>query len=134
MLYLCFFPLNLIYLLINIISICNFFPSIYLISGKRFYAHRICLLASSDAFRAMFDGGYRVSIYSCNILKCAVPWLQYPVINSSTRSLSLCSLFTFFLWWTTIPEKKGPNSYVVYWYMCACMHWSPSRKRWMSIY
>nr|GMD25066.1 ARM REPEAT PROTEIN INTERACTING WITH ABF2-like [Ipomoea batatas] len=28
-------------------------------SGKRFYAHRICLLASSDAFRAMFDGGYR---------------------------------------------------------------------------
>ncbi|KAL4588171.1 hypothetical protein LXL04_001052 [Taraxacum kok-saghyz] len=27
--------------------------------GKRFYAHRICLLASSDAFRAMFDGGYR---------------------------------------------------------------------------
>ena len=30
------------------------------ITGKRFYAHRICLLASSDAFRAMFDGGYRV--------------------------------------------------------------------------
>ncbi|KAJ8431291.1 hypothetical protein Cgig2_026267 [Carnegiea gigantea] len=29
------------------------------ISGRRFYAHRICLLASSDAFRAMFDGGYR---------------------------------------------------------------------------
>ncbi|KAK6135040.1 hypothetical protein DH2020_031218 [Rehmannia glutinosa] len=28
-------------------------------NGKRFYAHRICLLASSDAFRAMFDGGYR---------------------------------------------------------------------------
>ncbi|CAL5427725.1 unnamed protein product [Camellia sinensis] len=26
---------------------------------KRFYAHRICLLASSDTFRAMFDGGYR---------------------------------------------------------------------------
>lgn len=34
-----------------------------MLSGKRFYAHRICLLASSDAFRAMFDGGYRVSIY-----------------------------------------------------------------------
>ncbi|KVI03944.1 Armadillo [Cynara cardunculus var. scolymus] len=31
----------------------------FLIEGKRFYAHRICLLASSDAFRAMFDGGYR---------------------------------------------------------------------------
>ncbi|RVW55547.1 ARM repeat protein interacting with ABF2 [Vitis vinifera] len=31
----------------------------FLVGGKRFYAHRICLLASSDAFRAMFDGGYR---------------------------------------------------------------------------
>lgn len=31
----------------------------FLIEGKRFFAHRICLLASSDAFRAMFDGGYR---------------------------------------------------------------------------
>ncbi|TYG39300.1 hypothetical protein E1A91_D12G004700v1 [Gossypium mustelinum] len=31
----------------------------FLVEGKRFYAHRICLLASSDAFRAMFDGGYR---------------------------------------------------------------------------
>lgn len=30
--------------------------------GSRFYAHRIALLASSDAFRAMFDGGYRVCI------------------------------------------------------------------------
>ena len=33
-----------------------------LFSGRRFYAHRIALLASSDAFRAMFDGGYRVSL------------------------------------------------------------------------
>ncbi|PIN25860.1 Karyopherin (importin) alpha [Handroanthus impetiginosus] len=31
----------------------------FVVDGKRFYAHRICLLASSDAFRAMFDGGYR---------------------------------------------------------------------------
>lgn len=31
----------------------------FLVEGKRFYAHKICLLASSDAFRAMFDGGYR---------------------------------------------------------------------------
>lgn len=34
----------------------------FLLIGRRFYAHRICLLASSDAFRAMFDGGYRVSV------------------------------------------------------------------------
>ncbi|XP_057959324.1 ARM REPEAT PROTEIN INTERACTING WITH ABF2 isoform X1 [Malania oleifera] len=31
----------------------------FLVEGERFYAHRIGLLASSDAFRAMFDGGYR---------------------------------------------------------------------------
>ncbi|XP_054818516.1 ARM REPEAT PROTEIN INTERACTING WITH ABF2-like isoform X2 [Prosopis cineraria] len=31
----------------------------FLVEGKRFYGHRICLLASSDTFRAMFDGGYR---------------------------------------------------------------------------
>eukprot|EP00271_Cylindrocystis_brebissonii_P023021 TRINITY_DN9210_c0_g1_i2.p1 TRINITY_DN9210_c0_g1~~TRINITY_DN9210_c0_g1_i2.p1 ORF type:complete len:701 (+),score=157.95 TRINITY_DN9210_c0_g1_i2:238-2340(+) len=31
----------------------------FLVEGKRFFAHRIALLASSDAFRAMFDGGYR---------------------------------------------------------------------------
>ncbi|XP_047959366.1 ARM REPEAT PROTEIN INTERACTING WITH ABF2-like isoform X3 [Salvia hispanica] len=34
----------------------------FLVEGRRFYAHRICLLASSDAFRAMFDGGYRASV------------------------------------------------------------------------
>ncbi|KAE8703724.1 ARM REPEAT PROTEIN INTERACTING WITH ABF2 [Hibiscus syriacus] len=33
----------------------------FLVEGKRFYAHRICLLASSDSFRAMFDGDYRMS-------------------------------------------------------------------------
>lgn len=31
----------------------------FVIEGRRFYAHRIALLASSDAFRAMFDGGYK---------------------------------------------------------------------------
>jgi len=35
---------------------------LFFVAGKQFYAHRICLLASSDAFRAMFDGGYRVSL------------------------------------------------------------------------
>ncbi|KAL5701840.1 hypothetical protein ACHQM5_027133 [Ranunculus cassubicifolius] len=31
----------------------------FVVGDRRFYAHRIALLASSDAFRAMFDGGYR---------------------------------------------------------------------------
>jgi len=35
------------------------------VAGRRFFAHRIALLASSDAFRAMFDGGYRVDFINC---------------------------------------------------------------------
>ncbi|CAH2072881.1 unnamed protein product [Thlaspi arvense] len=31
----------------------------FLIDGKHFYAHKICLVASSDIFRAMFDGVYK---------------------------------------------------------------------------
>eukprot|EP00898_Chlorokybus_atmophyticus_P005667 jgi/Chlat1/6100/Chrsp40S05677 len=31
----------------------------FVVEGHVFYAHRIALLASSDTFRAMFDGGYR---------------------------------------------------------------------------
>mmetsp|Transcript_28271 Transcript_28271/g.76355 ORF Transcript_28271/g.76355 Transcript_28271/m.76355 type:complete len:682 (-) Transcript_28271:731-2776(-) len=31
----------------------------FVVDGKPFYAHRIALVASSDAFRVMFDGGYR---------------------------------------------------------------------------
>ena len=31
----------------------------FIVDGQPFYAHRIMLLASSDTFRAMFDGGYK---------------------------------------------------------------------------
>jgi hypothetical protein len=31
----------------------------FIVEGKKFHAHRIALLASSDAFNAMFSGGYR---------------------------------------------------------------------------
>ncbi|KAI9106366.1 hypothetical protein K1719_021894 [Acacia pycnantha] len=33
----------------------------FLVEGKRFYAHRSCLVASSDVFQAMFEGDYRES-------------------------------------------------------------------------
>ncbi|XP_020963707.1 ARM REPEAT PROTEIN INTERACTING WITH ABF2-like isoform X2 [Arachis ipaensis] len=33
----------------------------FLVEGKRFYAHRVCLV-KSDIFRARFDGGYRVGL------------------------------------------------------------------------
>lgn len=55
-------------------------------AGRRFYAHRICLLASSDAFRAMFDGGYRVSVY--------VYYLgpQPPLFNHLLFCICVCSV------------------------------------------
>ncbi|XP_010536264.1 PREDICTED: ARMADILLO BTB ARABIDOPSIS PROTEIN 1-like [Tarenaya hassleriana] len=31
----------------------------FLIDGRQFYAHKICLVASSDTFRALFDGFYK---------------------------------------------------------------------------
>lgn len=31
----------------------------FVVEGQKFYAHRIALLASSDAFRAMFNSGYK---------------------------------------------------------------------------
>lgn len=34
----------------------------FLVEGRKFHAHRIALLASSDAFRAMFSGGYREKV------------------------------------------------------------------------
>ncbi|KAB2632853.1 ARM repeat protein interacting with ABF2 [Pyrus ussuriensis x Pyrus communis] len=34
---------------------------------RRWYAHRTCLLASSDAFRAMFDGGMIFQFPLCSI-------------------------------------------------------------------
>jgi hypothetical protein len=55
----------------SFISPYNLFP----FAGKRFYAHRIALLASSDAFRAMFDGGYRVSSEAWHSTMCFC-WLE----------------------------------------------------------
>lgn len=34
----------------------------FIVEGRKFHAHRIALLASSDAFRAMFNGGYREKV------------------------------------------------------------------------
>ncbi|KAJ0501931.1 putative chromatin remodeling & transcription regulator BTB-POZ family [Helianthus annuus] len=54
-------PTSQVYLGKQYVNNPTFSDVTFLIEGKRFYAHRICLHASSDAFRAMFDGGYKVS-------------------------------------------------------------------------
>ncbi|KAJ6681354.1 ARM REPEAT PROTEIN INTERACTING WITH ABF2 [Salix koriyanagi] len=53
----------------------------FLVEGKRFYAHRICLLASSDAFRAMFDGGYREK----NAKDVEIPNIRWEVFELMMR-------------------------------------------------
>ncbi|KAK9067621.1 hypothetical protein SSX86_011732 [Deinandra increscens subsp. villosa] len=52
-------PISQVYLGEQYVNNSTLSDVTFLIEGKRFYAHRICLLASSDAFRAMFNGGYR---------------------------------------------------------------------------
>jgi hypothetical protein len=68
------------------VSLCNT-PTPPLCAGKRFYAHRIALLASSDAFRAMFDGGYRVSSEAWYDTMCFC-WLE-AVAYVRNRTLTL---------------------------------------------
>jgi hypothetical protein len=52
-------PISQVYLGEKYVNNSTLSDVTFLVEGKLFYAHRICLLASSDAFRAMFDGGYR---------------------------------------------------------------------------
>ncbi|OVA05484.1 BTB/POZ-like [Macleaya cordata] len=52
-------PTPQVYLGIQYVNNATLSDVTFLVEGKRFYAHRITLLASSDTFRAMFDGGYR---------------------------------------------------------------------------
>ncbi|KAL9232841.1 hypothetical protein vseg_007905 [Gypsophila vaccaria] len=52
-------PISQVYLGEQFVNSPTLSDVTFVVEGKRFYAHRVCLLASSDAFRAMFDGGYR---------------------------------------------------------------------------
>lgn len=55
----------------------------FLVEGTRFYAHRIALLASSDAFRAMFDGGYREK----EAKDIEIPNISWKVFESMMRCI-----------------------------------------------
>ncbi|KAH9625758.1 hypothetical protein KSS87_022311 [Heliosperma pusillum] len=56
-------------------------PPYFSVAGRRFYAHRIYLLASSDAFRAMFDGGYREK----DVKDIEIPNIQWNVFEFMMR-------------------------------------------------
>ncbi|GAB4840773.1 hypothetical protein Ancab_021535 [Ancistrocladus abbreviatus] len=55
----------------------------FLVEGRSFFAHRICLLASSDAFRAMFDGGYKEK----DAKYVEIPNIQWEVFELMMRFL-----------------------------------------------
>lgn len=50
----------------------------FMVEGRPLYAHRIALLASSDAFRAMFDGCYRERDVQC----INIPNMRYAVMEA----------------------------------------------------
>ncbi|KAF3561483.1 hypothetical protein DY000_02019124, partial [Brassica cretica] len=53
----------------------------FLVDGKQFYAHKICLVASSDIFRAMFDGLYKER----NAQNVEIPNITWEVFELMTR-------------------------------------------------
>lgn len=55
----------------------------FLVEGRRFHAHRIALLASSDTFRAMFDGHYREKEAS----QIPIPNIRFAVFESMMRCI-----------------------------------------------
>lgn len=55
----------------------------FLVDGQTFHAHRIALLASSDTFRAMFDGHYKEKEAST----IPIPNIRYTVFESMMRCI-----------------------------------------------
>lgn len=55
----------------------------FMVEGKPFYAHRIALLASSDAFRAMFMGNYRER----EAAEIPIPNIRFEVFHSMMQCI-----------------------------------------------
>lgn len=55
----------------------------FLVENRRFHAHRIALLASSDTFRAMFDGHYKEKDASV----IPIPNIRYDVFEAMMRCI-----------------------------------------------
>eukprot|EP00879_Flechtneria_rotunda_P007709 GHRR01008082.1.p1 GENE.GHRR01008082.1~~GHRR01008082.1.p1 ORF type:complete len:625 (+),score=228.53 GHRR01008082.1:277-2151(+) len=60
----------------------------FLVEGRPFYAHRIALLASSEAFRAMFNQGFRESEAS----SIEIPNISYEVFTAMMRYIYVGSV------------------------------------------
>ena len=80
----------------------------FLVEGRRFHAHRIALLASSDTFRAMFDGHYREKDAS----EIPIPNIRYEVF----RKMMTCA-------YTGESSRWQPSENPVLWVFSFC--WNP---------
>ena len=88
----------------------------FLVEGRRFHAHRIALLASSDTFRAMFDGHYKEKDASV----IPIPNIRYDVFEAMMRCiytgalqrhLPLCGMLLPRLDMLAVPSVHAHHSY-----------------------
>lgn len=56
----------------------------FVVEGRDFYAHKIALLAASDAFRAMFEGAYRESAAGAKI---EIPNIRFAVFEAMMQCI-----------------------------------------------
>lgn len=61
---------------------------VFVVEGKPFYAHKIALSASSEAFRAMFESGCKEGSSS------SVPVIDIPNISRGVFKAMVCYLYT----------------------------------------
>ena len=62
------------------------------VQERKFYAHRIALLASSDTFKAMFDGHYREKEAS----QIPIPNIRFSVFERMMRCIYTGACFVSF--------------------------------------
>lgn len=71
-------PVKTVYLGAQYVNSPTLSDVTFTVEGRPLYAHRIALLASSDAFRAMFDGGYREK----EVDNIPIPNIRYEVFEA----------------------------------------------------
>ena len=83
----------------------------FLVEGQTFHAHRIALLASSDTFRAMFDGHYKEKEAST----IPIPNIRFVVFESMMRCI-----YTGAHWHHSF-AKHSSSSFIQVWACGGCM-------------
>ena len=96
----------------------------FLVEGQTFHAHRIALLASSDTFRAMFDGHYKEKEASTipipNIRYCVFESMMRCIYTGETPMRMLLSLLLPCCV-ANLPDRICGNRFFLQWlHACTC--------------